>query len=525
MKIMRKSAFTYCNFGRCDHDHMNFFVIFYIILITCFFPSPSHSLKYEKIKVETFSSTFRDSLNRTRLFHGMNYVQKSPPYYPTIYKDDIEHLVNMGMNVVRLGCMLPGLFPTNSTPSELYLKQINNISQLLFQHNIYTIIDLHQDVLAPKLCGEGTPDWMLNVSSLGAMPMPEPLAWHDKNFSHKHCHPLGWFKFLGWSEWYLTDAVGKAFQDIYHGKGLMSKMFDQYWHVVSNYFNNIDSVLAYELMNEPWIGDYIQHPDLLLKAGAAEKLNVGLYMQRTHDIVREHDKHTPVLFSPAELNNRAFRRVGYEKGFLPGEPLAFHVYCLVGTDGDGPDTPFQIELCKLDDNFTLSQRNDDLLRLQTAGIVTEFGAVNGVPTGLNEVRRVANAMDAMTPPISWCFWDHNEPRTEIYKKELSRSYAIATPGLLLSQSFNVTTSKFQCSFILQSAQPNDSNILELFLSKKYYYPNGFTMSTMPEKIGTIVSIENDSYVKIRVSQNNNNKKGRISNSMNLNQVNIIINKK
>ena len=30
-------------------------------------------------------------------------------------------------------------------------------------NNIYTIIGA-QDVLAPKLCGEGTPDWMLNVS-------------------------------------------------------------------------------------------------------------------------------------------------------------------------------------------------------------------------------------------------------------------------------------------------------------------------------------------------------------------------
>ncbi len=322
---------------------MNFFIIFCIIVLSSFFASPSYGLKYEKIKVDTFSSTFRDSLNRTRLFHGMNYVQKSPPYYPTIYKDDIENLINSGMNVVRLGCMMPGLFPTNSTPSEIYLKQINNISQLLFQHNIYTIIDLHQDVLAPKLCGEGTPDWMLNVSSLDAMVMPEPLAWHDKNFSYKHCHPLGWFKFLGWSEWYLTDAVGKAFQNIYHGKGLMSKMFDQYWRVVSNYFNDADSVLAYELMNEPWIGDYIQYPGLLLKAGAAEKLNVGLYMQRTHGIVREHDEHTPVLFSPAELNNRAFRRVGYEKGFLPGEPMAFHVYCAVGTDGDGTITTNRLE--------------------------------------------------------------------------------------------------------------------------------------------------------------------------------------
>ena len=69
--------------------------------------------------------------------------------------------------------------------------------------------------------------------------------------------------------------------------------------------------------------NYIKHPDLLLKAGSAEKLNVGVYMKRAHAKVRENDK--AVLFSPAELNNRAFRKVGYNRGFLPGEPMAFHV--------------------------------------------------------------------------------------------------------------------------------------------------------------------------------------------------------
>ena len=141
----------------------NIYIIIILILVT------TTLIHAQKIKVDTFSSTFKDKYNRTRLFHGINYVTKSPPYYPTIYQSDITNLINMGMNVVRLGCMMPGLFPTNSTPSEMYLNQIKNISKILWEHNIYTIIDLHQDVLAPKLCGEGTPDWMLNVSDLKFM--------------------------------------------------------------------------------------------------------------------------------------------------------------------------------------------------------------------------------------------------------------------------------------------------------------------------------------------------------------------
>ena len=474
--------------------HNRLFYLFLILFPICLGKSA-------KVRVDTLTGTFRDSYNRTRIFHGTNFVQKSPPYYPVITQREIDDLVGMGVNVVRLGCMMSGLFPSNSTPSMEYLRQIKNISETLWRNNnIYTIIDLHQDVLAPKLCGEGTPDWMLNVSSLNALPLPEPLSWNYKNFSQKNCHPVGWLSFLGWSEWYMTDAVGKAFENLYHGQNIMSQMFDKYWHVVSSYFNAVDGILAYELLNEPWIGDYIKHPDLLLKAGSAEKLNVGVYMKRAHAKVRENDKETPVLFSPAELNNRAFRQVGYNRGFLHGEPMAFHVYCLVGTDGDGPDNPFEIEICKLDDNFTLSQRNKDLLRLQTAGFVTEFGAVNGVSTGLHEVRRVADAMDAMSPPISWCFWDHNEPKSNSYRKELARSYESAVPGLLLYQRFNTTTSFFEFAF--EQMEVHDKNVMEIFLSKQYHYPNGFKMSFEPQGCCNIGSMTKGSFVNVLVNGQN-----------------------
>ena len=54
--------------------------------------------------------------------------------------------------------------------------------------------------------------------------------------------------------------------------------------------------------------------------------------------------------------------------------------------------------------FSLDQRQDDLRRLRTAGFVTEFGGVSDVKTGLAEVRRVTEGLDAMRPPVSWAFW-------------------------------------------------------------------------------------------------------------------------
>ena len=43
-----------------------------------------------------------------------------------------------------------------------------------------------------------------------------------------------------------------------------------------------------------------------INAANAEEKNVGPFMQRTHDTIRNDggDELTPVMYSPAELNNR-----------------------------------------------------------------------------------------------------------------------------------------------------------------------------------------------------------------------------
>merc|ERR1711937_1060987 len=120
--------------------------------------------------------------------------------------------------------------------------------------------------------------------------------------------------------------------------------------------------MAYELLNEPWVGDHVGNINLILEGGKAEA-EVGKYMQRMHDIVRSVDPDTLVLYAPAEVNNRAMRSVGYEKGFLPEAGMAYHVYCIVGTDGPGPTTPAELKLCHFNDGHLMQQRQDDVKRL------------------------------------------------------------------------------------------------------------------------------------------------------------------
>ena len=489
------------------------------LLIICLSTLPLCEAHLAGLHVDRDTSTFRDASNRTLLFRGTNFVQKSPPYYPTISDEDLAHLGRMGANAVRIGVMLAGLFPTpDGQPSAAYLQTIEAlIDRLWTGHGLATIIDLHQDVLSPVFCGEGSPDWMVNASELHSMPFPEPMVAHGipadpatGTFPNKTCSAAGPLKFIGWSEFYLTDASGKAFQIVYDGPQTaassssspppLSYMIDRYWTTVAKRFKGHPGVLAYELLNEPWLGDYVKDPSIFLEAGAAEKKTVGPFMQRMHARVRDEDPDTPTLFSPAEINNRFMRRVGYEEGFLPGEPMAFHVYCITGTDGDGPTTPITKGICHFNDAFQLTQRTSDLRRLKTAGFVTEFGAVSASNTGLAEVRFVLEHLDKASPPLSWTFWS-GVPGNATYRQELARPYPRAVAGQTRYLAFDAPRQNFTLKFEPHAAAATAAAAAadtEIFVSSKLVYPNGWTATATPAGCCDITTRAADGMLVVRV---------------------------
>jgi endoglycosylceramidase len=168
-----------------------------------------------RIYVDQNTSVFRDEYNRTLLWHGTNKVNKGAPYYPTITEADRDLMVSMGTKVVRVGVMMPGVFPTRGKlPNATYLDETQRIIDFLWARGIYSILDLHQDVLSHVICGEGSPDWMLNTSTLDSLPFPEPLVLNGSKPDPKtggwepgfSCSAQGPLKFIGWSEFYMTDG-------------------------------------------------------------------------------------------------------------------------------------------------------------------------------------------------------------------------------------------------------------------------------------------------------------------------------
>lgn len=52
---------------------------------------------------------------------------------------------------------------------------------------------------------------------------------------------------------YITEACGFAFQCLYDNINNVQEHFFTYWRTVAHIFSNSTSILAYELINEPWV--------------------------------------------------------------------------------------------------------------------------------------------------------------------------------------------------------------------------------------------------------------------------------
>ncbi len=151
---------------------------------------------------------------------------KGVPYIPTIdvWDEDIsltikdfQTLQQLGLNVIRLGVMWPGVEPTRGQYNTAYLDQLEWIVRRAADYGIYTLLDMHQDVLSEKFCGEGIPGWAAIVKDMPANKQfaapkssePYTAVASDGFPTRQDCGKFGW------ASYYSTYAASSAFESLY----------------------------------------------------------------------------------------------------------------------------------------------------------------------------------------------------------------------------------------------------------------------------------------------------------------------
>ncbi len=252
-----------------------------------------------------------DAAGRVLLLHGVNVVEKHPPYYPSAFGfnlADAKWLAANGFDVVRLGVLPTGAMPTPGQISQSYFSHLATTVKQLARYNVLTLLDVHQDGYGPSVGSDGFPAWMTLAAGAANNHAPFPA-------------------------YYITNpAVEQAFQSFWDnrtgpgGKGLQQDYAAMIGALAAT-FARVPSVLGYDVLNEPWPGN--TWTPCLSPSGcpSLDRSELAPFYARADHAIRSKD-HTHLVFvEPFVLFNFGDSPTTIP---LPGNDplsgLSFHVY-------------------------------------------------------------------------------------------------------------------------------------------------------------------------------------------------------
>lgn len=348
------------------------------------------------IKVST-SGHFVDGFGRVRIFRGFNDVGEAkgsgetpggPQYQPYLFEtpEVVEQLEKWGFNAARVPMMWSGLALEEGMYDYAYASTMMGVVADLNAHGMYSLLDMHQDVLSSTL-GEydGAPQWLTNrTERRHAYPWPleEPLK--------------------SWGLGYMAEATGQSFQEIYDNTHGGLDAWGDVWKYAARLFKDVPGILGYELLNEPWAGDVYAQPSLMVP-GVAGAQNLQPSYASVAASIREVDDDTIIFYEPVtwgmifpgdgtlspnnnsnSSNTSAHPRAGSGFTEVPGGEtyrdrscLSYHYYCWFASGGDEPMPPLTKAVCdRAFGPLVFATVAEDIKQLGGAAMLTEFGAVS-----------------------------------------------------------------------------------------------------------------------------------------------------
>jgi len=480
-----------------------------VIWILLFLLNAVYSESQQKIYV--VDNKLFDQDGRQRLFHGVNAVYKEFPWIPSrgvfdaknsIGQTDIANLKKWGFSVMRLGVMWPGVEYGPGQYNQTYLNEMVKLVNDLGDAGIYTIVDMHQDLGSRYFCGEGIPEFYVealmndpNSSLAQGRDFPIGLFYHtayvipegQKYPSLSDClsKPFG--------KYYFTEKVGRLFQTLYTPNSDLQRGFIAVWRVIAEAFKGNPNVLAYELFNEPWFGDVISNPSLLVSDETDKDLLQPLYILAAKSIAAV-DSTTNILFEEPPFTARL---PGFTAVPSNGRSIfSYHIYC--GAT-QGKVTCDSVEVL-IEDKYQYWIKEKGY-----AAFMTEYGAIEN---GTESIKKIGYLMDLADQQIqSWSYWQFKyfgdittaNSQESFYNgdgvlesnkvKMLTRTYPRAVAGNITKTYFDRSTGEYTLTFA-PSARSN--GISELYASS-LWYPDGVNIKvdnncvnyTQPDEYGCI----------------------------------------
>lgn len=414
-----------------------------------------------------------------------------------------------------------------------YLQQMNNLINQLGNAGIYTLVDAHQDVFSPKICGEGVPNFYaqnLSDKCTDFGPIFEDLG---------QCTPLSKYNFTYDSNgdpviadclknyfpvYYTSPEAQDAFSRLYQNKNGLQDKFLAFWSLVSQFFLNNPYVLGYDPLNEPCAADVYDNPTYAYP-GVFDREVLQFLWQNVSRAVRQQDRNKIIFFEPVQTDLiPKFGGIVFNVGFnmTPGGPeynnaqvLNEHTYCCQADsqmciDNNGEPPLSAAKRCAYFHEERLKLRSEDAARLGVGLMITEFGSCSDSLACMAELNSVTTACDNYL--VGWAYWmfkgfgDYTSTSTTIEGlydgqgnlqtlklKTLSKTYVQYYQGTPSYTKFDPNTGKYVTIFKVSNSVKAPT---VLFLNQALWYPNGFDLNIINSADMKPVVSTNGNYVTI-----------------------------
>lgn len=234
-----------------------------------------------------------DRCGRVVILRGVNVessAKQADAHLPT--SDRKLHTAiqrDWGWNTVRFLVFWGAIEPEKGTYDDNYLDQVAEWVDWYRERNIHVVLDLHQDLYAWKVGGNGAPDWAVDTQGLTVAPPSEDGPW--------------WLHGA-------DPGVQAAYQSFWNPKDGNTELQDHYLAALTHLadrFKDDPAVIGYDVMNEPVFANGDLNATLALQAQAAKgefhNQNLTRFMNNGIAAVRKVSKDQYVFIEPTSLLN------------------------------------------------------------------------------------------------------------------------------------------------------------------------------------------------------------------------------
>jgi endoglycosylceramidase len=461
-----------------------------------------------------------DRFGRVVILHGVNAVEKNPPYLLTVAPGqdwnfsvaDAKAIASLGFNTVRLGILWQGLEPGTGGPNDpavctpgkpanphlydsstasAYLAKVRKTVDLLGRYHIYSVLDMHQDVYNQLFRGEGAPTWAVCTDELA------PLAVGGRWSANYHNPALD----VAMAHFWNNDVVGD-----------LQGEYDKVWGTVAHTFANDPWIIGYDPINEPFstqvtLDDTRVFADLL-ECFYTGRAHPGSYDSGDKPIVcppddpaqgvvptiEKADPHHLVFVEPDIYSVLARPNLLGPMNY-PRLVFSFHSYC--GARSPVTGDPTDVSACFAQIDTALGRRVGERALMSTPDqpggpplMLGEFGATGSSELLAREVHDTDNLL------LNWTYWQwkyYNDPTGSSDEaladptgtlastaSALSQPYAQAIAGTPITMSYDSSTGIFELVYNPVSS-PAPTVII---VPSARHYPNGYCTKVVA---GAVVS--------------------------------------